>query len=150
MSYNNPHRNLRRRRTTVLRTQLCVSLLLLLLAYVGHIVIDYTDTLPQDIGIPCTVVSVFTHYFTLTSLVWLGSEALLMVRKLAFGQRLGKPANLYFAIISITSWGEFCLFCALEDETLFNTHLPLSLICSGAITICYHTCCFEPGLDGYR
>ena len=100
------HSKLRRRRTTILRTQLCVSLLVLLLAYAGHILINYTTTLPQDVGAPCTVVSVVTHYFTLTSLVWLGAETLLMFRKLVFDRRLGDVSNLYFVTVSATSWSK--------------------------------------------
>ena len=98
------YRKLRRRRTTILRAQLCSSLLFLMLAYVGHIIVDYRGTLPQDIVGPCATISTFTHYFTLTSLVWLGSEALLMFRKLVFGERLGELSNLYFVTASATSW----------------------------------------------
>ena len=95
---------LRRRRTTLLRAQLCSSLLFLLLAYVGHIIVDHTGALPQDIVPACAVISTFTHYFTLTSLVWLGAESLLMFRKLVFGERLGDLTNLYFVTASATSW----------------------------------------------
>lgn len=105
---------LRRRRTTILRAQLCASLLVLLLAYAGHIVIDYTTTLPQDIIAPCQIISAVTHYFTLSSIIWLGTETLLMFRKLTFDHRLGEVTNLFFVATSLTSWSEshhaFCVF----------------------------------------
>jgi hypothetical protein len=95
---------LRRRRTTILRAQLCFSLVFLLLAYVGHIIVNHTGTLPQDIVPPCAVISTLTHYFTLTSLIWLGAEPLLMFRKLMFGEKLGDLSNFYFVSASATSW----------------------------------------------
>ena len=76
----------------------------LLLAYVGHIIVNHTGTLPQDIVAPCAVISTLTHYFTLTSLIWLGAEALLMFRKLMFGVKLGDLSNFYFVSASATSW----------------------------------------------
>ena len=98
------YRKLRRRWTTILRAQLCSSLVLLLLAYVGHIIINHTGTLLQDIVPPCAVISTATHYFTLTSLIWLGAEALLMFRKFMFSERLGGLSNFYFVSASTTSW----------------------------------------------
>lgn len=114
------HSKLRRRRTTILRAQLCSSLLLLLLGYVGHIFVYYTTTLPQDIPETCAVISVVTHYFTLTSLVWLGAEALHMLRKLAFGKRYGNPSNLYFIIVSVVSWRKYSiLFMCVGDRVIW-------------------------------
>lgn len=68
---------------------------------------EYTSTYPQDSPSSCATVSVVTHYFTLTTLVWIGSEALLMFRKLIFGEKLGELSNLYFVTASATSWGKY-------------------------------------------
>ena len=125
-THTHTHSKLRRRRTTILRAQLCMSLLLLLLAYAAHVILDYTATLPQDIPIPCVVISVFTHYFTLTSLVWVGTEALLMFRKLVFGQRLGDLSNLFFVAVSVTSWRTLsCIYTHHDNYNSVST-----LVCS--------------------
>ena len=97
-------RKLRTRDSTKFRVQLCVSLTLLLVVFVGQVVIDYTHIKPQDIPIPCSVLSALTHYFTLTSLLWMGAEAVLMFRKLVLV--FGVISKTFYVVTSLVAWGE--------------------------------------------
>lgn len=80
--------------------QLCLAMLLMLIVSLAFVVLS-AETIPALYG-GCMFVSVLVHYFALTSLLWMGAEALLMFQKLVivFVQTTTK----YIIILSIVCW----------------------------------------------
>lgn len=104
-SFPSTHSKLRKRDSTKFRVQLCVSLILLLLSFGGQVIIDYTQTEPGDIPIPCSIVSALTQFFTLTSLLWMGAEAVLMFRKLVLV--FGFISKAFYIGMSLICWCKY-------------------------------------------
>ena len=76
----------------------CVSLLLLYLVFV----IGIDKTSPRH---GCTVVSVLIHYFSLTSVSWMGVEATNMY--ILFVKVMGVHISKFLLKASLVAWGEF-------------------------------------------
>ena len=53
----------------------------------------------------CTAISVMILYFTLTSICWMGAEAVLMFKKLVI--IFGQTTNSFLVILSVICWGKF-------------------------------------------
>lgn len=92
------YRKLRERDASKFHAQLCIALLLMLLAFV--VGIDRTENL-----IACTAISSLIQYFTLTSAFWMGAEAVLMFKKLIIV--FGRTTKSFLVIISLICWGNF-------------------------------------------
>jgi len=90
------HRKLRERDSTILRVQFCLSLALMLLAFVCGIERVTIFEL-------CVSISALIHYFTLVSMMWMAAEALLMLLKLL----VTKVSVAYFVVASIICWRKY-------------------------------------------
>ena len=88
-------RKMRDRDVSKFHTQLSLALLGMLLVFV--IGIDRTEVLGG-----CVFVSVLIHYFTLSAMMWMGAEALLMFQKLV--RVFVQTTTRQIVIISLICW----------------------------------------------
>ena len=88
-------RKLRNRDISKFHTQLSLALLGMLLVFV--IGIDRTEVLGG-----CVLVSVLIHYFTLSAVMWMGAEAVLMFQKLV--RVFTHTTTRQIIIISLICW----------------------------------------------
>ena len=97
------NRTLRQRDTSKFRVQMCLSMFFMLLTFaVG---VERTE---NTIG--CTVASLLIQYFTLTTVFWMGAEAVLMFKKLIIV--FGRISTKFIVAISLICWGmNFFLYC---------------------------------------
>lgn len=86
---------LRKRDSTVFRLQLCFSMALMFVSFlvgIGRV---------EIFGV-CVTASAFIEYFTLTTLMWMAAEALLMFQKLVFV--FSEVPIRYIVIVSLICW----------------------------------------------
>ena len=93
-------RNVRQKDISKFHIQLCLAILLMLIVSLAFVVIS-AETLPALYG-GCVFVSLLVHYFALTSVLWMGAEALLMFQKLVIV--FVRTTTKYIVILSIICW----------------------------------------------
>ena len=76
---------------------MCLALFLMYLVFA--IGVERTEN-----HIVCTGASVLIHYFTLTSVLWMGAEAVLMFKKLIIV--FGRITTTFVVIVSLICWGK--------------------------------------------
>lgn len=80
----------------MLRIQFCLSVALMLVAFVCGIA-------RVEIFELCVTISALIHYFTLVAMMWIATEAVLMLQKLVSAT---KTSAAYFVVASLICWGE--------------------------------------------
>ena len=91
-------RKLRKRDVTKFRVQLCIAMFAMLLVFV-------TGIQQTSVKAGCVTVSIFIHYFTLVTVMWMGAEALLMFQKLVIVFVRITPR--YIVIVSLICWCKY-------------------------------------------
>ena len=91
-------RKLRTRDVSKFHIQLCLSLGAMLIVFVAGI-----DRTENRAG--CIAVGVLIYYFTLVAWMWMGAEALLMLKKLVIV--FGKTTHFSILLISLICWGKY-------------------------------------------
>ncbi len=81
----------------MLRIQFCLSVALMLIAFVCGIA-------RVEIFQLCVAISALIHYFTLVAMMWLAAETVLMLQKLISAVKI---STAYFVIASFICWGRF-------------------------------------------
>ena len=103
-------RNVRQKDITKLHVQLCLALLLMLIISLAFVVLS-AESVPALYG-GCVFVSLLVHYFALTSVLWMGAEALLMFQKLVIV--FVRTTTKYIIILSIVCWCKPLAYCIMQ------------------------------------
>ena len=98
MCIRDRHRKLRIRDASKFHVQLCLAMLLMLIMFLGGI------NHPEHL-IGCTIASLLIQYFTLTTVFWMGAEAVLMFKKLVIV--FGSISTTFIVCISLICWGMY-------------------------------------------
>lgn len=90
-------RKLRAHQASQFHIQLSLAIFVMLVLFVGGVE-------QASVYVPCVLVSLLLHYFSLASILWMGAEAALMFRKLVF---VFKPITSTFVVVtSCICWRE--------------------------------------------
>lgn len=93
-------RDIRSKDVSKIHLQLCLALLMMYLLFVAGI--DQTSN-----AILCTTISLLIQYFALASVLWMGAEAIIMIKKLVIV--FGKISSTFLVILSLCCWSKLPL-----------------------------------------
>ena len=113
----------RARDITKFHVQLCIAMLAMLIAFL--VGVDRTEN-----EVACTFMSCVIQYFALSSLCWMGAEAVFMYKQLVFV--FGRLTFKFMFITSMISWGNSCYY-----SNAFKVVI-LTMNCRSANDICHH------------
>ena len=99
-----PRRKLRKKRPNRILLSLCSSLLCLYITFVVATAIDSERGVAELGVLPCCVLAAFLHYFTLTSLCWMGVEGYNLY--LLFVKVVNAYVPKLMLKASLLAWGE--------------------------------------------
>ena len=93
------------RQKDVSKYHIQLSLALLFMLVVALVLVAFSSAREVPIYGGCVMISILVHYFTLSAVMWMGAEALLMFQKLVtvFYQITTK----YIVAVSIICWSKY-------------------------------------------
>ena len=97
-------RKLREKRANRILLNLCSSLLGLYITFVVATALDSERGVEEVAVLPCCILAGFLHYFTLTSLCWMGVEGFNMY--LLFVKVVNVYVSKFMLKASLVAWGE--------------------------------------------